>query len=232
MNSESETRNPKVDCRKDAQKAQEKRLTAFPSTLNQRLPGAAKRSEDGSTLSRNWLWLVLILTQLSTLNPQLSLHAQQTNCTPPPSGLVAWWPGDGFALDVVGTNHSTLENGAGYAPGLAGRCFSFDGVEADVLVPHSDSLTPTNGLTMVAWIKSSGSPSYSGIIRKNNSTSTAGYQMGLHNNGTIRTDLGIGTSYITAYNAKPVLNGQWHLVATTYDRTNALVFVDAIPGVA
>ena len=23
-------------------------------------------------------------------------------CDPPPSGLVAWWPGDGNAIDVVG----------------------------------------------------------------------------------------------------------------------------------
>ncbi len=23
----------------------------------------------------------------------------------PPSGLVSWWPGDGNAFDVVGTNH-------------------------------------------------------------------------------------------------------------------------------
>ena len=29
-------------------------------------------------------------------------------CTPAPSGLVGWWPGEGNANDIVGTNNGTL----------------------------------------------------------------------------------------------------------------------------
>ena len=40
-------------------------------------------------------------------------------CFPAPDGLVAWWPGDGNAIDVQGGNDGTLTNGATFG----GRCF-------------------------------------------------------------------------------------------------------------
>ena len=33
-------------------------------------------------------------------------------CATPPAGLVAWWPGEGNANDIVGTNDGTLEGGS------------------------------------------------------------------------------------------------------------------------
>jgi hypothetical protein len=45
-------------------------------------------------------------------------------CFPPPAGMVAWWPGDGNANDVVGGNNGTVQNGATFAPGGGGRAWS------------------------------------------------------------------------------------------------------------
>jgi len=42
----------------------------------------------------------------------------------PSSGMVAWWSGDGNALDLVGTNHGTLMNGTTFAEGMVGQAFS------------------------------------------------------------------------------------------------------------
>ena len=42
--------------------------------------------------------------------------AQQ--CTPPPSGMVAWYTGDGTPNDFFGKNNGTLWNGAGFASGM------------------------------------------------------------------------------------------------------------------
>src|ERR1035438_1059956 len=42
------------------------------------------------------------------------------NCTPPPSGLVGWWTGDGTTMDVLNTNNGTLVGGTTYAPGEVG----------------------------------------------------------------------------------------------------------------
>lgn len=36
-------------------------------------------------------------------------------CTQSPPGLMAWWPGDGNARDVVGPNNGTLLNGTTFA---------------------------------------------------------------------------------------------------------------------
>ena len=52
--------------------------------------------------------LGIALVQLSLVTPQL-LAQSGDSCVPPPPGMVAWWPGDGFALDVVGTNLTLLK---------------------------------------------------------------------------------------------------------------------------
>src|ERR1035438_688907 len=80
------------------------------------------------------------LVQLSTLNPQLCAQ-QATNCTPAPSGLISWWPGNGSAFDVAGTNNGTLLGGATYAAGEVGQAFSFDGVNGAVQIPDSPSIS-------------------------------------------------------------------------------------------
>lgn len=46
-------------------------------------------------------------------------------CTPPPSGLVSWWPGDGDANDFADGNHGTLRNGATFDSGLVGQALRF-----------------------------------------------------------------------------------------------------------
>ena len=77
--------------------------------------------------------------------------AQQT-CTPPPAGLVSWWPGDGNANDIIGSNNGVLLNGATFASGLVGQAFSFDGVDDFVAVPSSTDFD-TQTVTLDAWVR-------------------------------------------------------------------------------
>jgi hypothetical protein len=54
----------------------------------------------------------------------------QPQCVPPPPGLVAWWPGEGNANDILGGSNLTMQNGAAASMrGLVGNAFSFDGVD-------------------------------------------------------------------------------------------------------
>ena len=71
------------------------------------------------------------LFRLSFLLPVALASVNQglAQCVVPPSGLISWWPGDGNAMDIQGSNHGTLQNGATFAPGLTGQAFSFDGVD-------------------------------------------------------------------------------------------------------
>ena len=78
------------------------------------------------------------------------------SCFPPPAGLVGWWPGDGNANDIAGTNHGTLQGGAtAGAIGVAGSAFSFDGTNGYVQIPDAPALKPTN-LTLEGWVLFSG----------------------------------------------------------------------------
>jgi hypothetical protein len=43
--------------------------------------------------------------------------------------MVSWWPADGTANDIQGSNNGTLQNGATFAPGMVGQAFSFDGID-------------------------------------------------------------------------------------------------------
>src|SRR5688572_24633948 len=52
-----------------------------------------------------------------------------TNCFAAPSGLIAWWPGDGTATNLTGMNHGTLREGAAFGLGLVGAAFGLDGID-------------------------------------------------------------------------------------------------------
>jgi hypothetical protein len=72
-------------------------------------------------------------------------------CTSPPSGLVSWWPGDGNAHDIVGTNDGTLLNAVTFAPGKVGQAFSLNGVNQYVNVGSSTTFDVLN-FTIDAWV--------------------------------------------------------------------------------
>jgi hypothetical protein len=82
-------------------------------------------------------------------------------CTPPASGLTAWWPGEGNTFDVISGNVGTLNPGVTYAPGFVDQCFSFNGAAGCVinglpLTNIQNSFTmefwayPTKGIVLVA----------------------------------------------------------------------------------
>lgn len=74
-------------------------------------------------------------------------------CLPPPAGLVGWWPGDGNADDIVGSNGGTLQNGATFAPGKVGQAFSFDGIDDEVFVNSTFPFHTPGDATLDFWLK-------------------------------------------------------------------------------
>jgi len=78
-----------------------------------------------------------------------------TSCAPVPPGLVAWWQGEGNALDQTGINNGTLVQNTNFGAGKVGGGFFGDitnnGGYAEV--PDSPSLTLTKSMTIEGWVK-------------------------------------------------------------------------------
>lgn len=75
------------------------------------------------------------------------------SCLIPPAGMVSWWPGDGSANDIVGTNHGTVNGGTTFVSGQVAQAFSFDGSGDFVNIPDNATLDLTQNITLDAWIK-------------------------------------------------------------------------------
>ncbi len=82
----------------------------------------------------------------------LAFDGMARDCFPAPAGLVGWWPADGNANDIVGTNNGTLTGGAtANATGIVGSAFGFDGTNGFMHIPDSTVFHPTN-LTVETWV--------------------------------------------------------------------------------
>jgi hypothetical protein len=74
-------------------------------------------------------------------------------CIAPPSGMVAWFPGDGVTNDLVTGTNGIASSGVGYAAGMVGEAFHFDGVTGVVNFPQSPSLNVGAALTIEFWMR-------------------------------------------------------------------------------
>ncbi len=72
-------------------------------------------------------------------------------CFPPPSNIVAWWPGDGNAQDIISGNDGVLKNGATFANGKVAQAFSLDGVDDYIEIADSPTFDFAS-FTLEAWI--------------------------------------------------------------------------------
>ena len=80
------------------------------------------------------------------------VFTNQKSCTPRPSGMVSWWPGDGNANDIVGGMGGALNGTATYAPGMVAQAFSFTN-NGYVEVPDNQAHIPQGSFTIDAWVR-------------------------------------------------------------------------------
>lgn len=71
---------------------------------------------------------------------------------PAPPGMIAWWPGDGNANDIFGTNNSVLLGGAtASGGGKVNLAFQFNGGGGYAQATDSPELSPPAGMTIEFW---------------------------------------------------------------------------------
>jgi hypothetical protein len=148
----------------------------------------------------------------------------KSSCDPPPSGIVAWWPGDGAFADIVGTNNGMATGPVVFVAGEVGQAFSFSGT-GTVSVPDSPSFQGlTNAMSFEAWIRVPGwtntlecvfSKGQPWALQRNwDSSSLLFSTTGLDN-----TDL---------QGNIPVDDGNWHHVVAGYDGSQKFLYVDGV----
>ena len=146
----------------------------------------------------------------------------------PPSGLVAWWPANGNALDIVGGNNGTLTNGVTYVPGEVGEAFNLNAGSAMILLANNTSLQLQN-FTVEAWIKR-------GSTTVASSDPTAlygsallfgyghnGYAFGMGLNGDLLLSL---VDVGGVYSSSGVTDTNWHHVAVTTSAGAVVFYID------
>lgn len=152
-------------------------------------------------------------------------------CVESPSGLVSWWPGEGNANDVKGTNQGT-SHGETFIPGEVGSAFSFNGADSYVQVNDSSSLDMTDAITIEAWIKPDAYDPIEGqsvVTKLGGRTAERSYTMFLASDGKLYfgtvNSAGAGGKWIPG----PVIPlNQWAHVAGVKDAgsTSARIYVN------
>lgn len=172
----------------------------------------------------------------------------QASCDPPPSGIVSWWPAEGNANDIIGTNNGTLMNGTGFTNGEVGMAFNLNGVNNFVLV---NLASPTNldigeggGFTIEGWINPASLSSSMMLVQYERVLGGVGSDVGIQfaMNANAASGLLPGclsanlvdtseASHIFGSAANVLTAGVWQHVAVTYDKTSgiAVLYTNGVP---
>ena len=151
-------------------------------------------------------------------------------CTPPPANMVSWWPGDGNANDIQGSNNGALQNGATFGTGKVGQAFSFDGMDDFVDVQPNSNLDLRGALSIDAWVNPSNLSGDRGIVEK-----TVGggvntqYSLYLQGGSVVFRLIKVpGVQHATLVSDSLVPLNAWTHIAATWDGATMKMFVNGV----
>jgi RHS repeat-associated protein len=194
--------------------------TCCPAQTN----GGLKNSESKHSDMKTCLFiLACILFAVAGL-------AQTNPCVSPPANLVAWWPGDGNASDIAGTNNGSFTNGVTFSQGEVAQAFSFDGTNGYVEIPHSATLNLSFGHTVEMWVRVDAyapAGKYSMLISKwVNSAEDKSLTINAAGKVTYYLYNSFGGVPLTSSNSLAL--GTWYHVAATYDGATAKIYINGV----
>src|SRR4051794_10338252 len=159
----------------------------------------------------------------------------QTNCLPPPNGLVGWWSAEGDADDQTEVNHGALLGDITFEAGAAGQAFAFHGGIDGVRIVGSPSLDVGggSGLTIETWIDPQDLQIRSPLVEWNREGSTSsewGTHFWLLKAGDFESFPSLyanlldssGTAHNLSSSSNVLTANAWQHVAVTYDRSTGI----------
>jgi len=82
-----------------------------------------------------------------------------------PAGMIASWPGEGDAKDIVGNHHGVVSGETSFTPAKVGKGFTFKSNDDRLSIPHDPSFDmDAGGFTAEFWMRGS-KDQPSGLIR-------------------------------------------------------------------
>jgi len=146
------------------------------------------------------------------------------------SELIVHYQADGNALDSAGTNDGTLANNAGYAMGISGQAFDFDGINSFVQIIDNTVLDINIPLSITTWVRPESLGSIdgtTGIIWKGDSIgSVTGQSFALlWSNDEVAFRLGETSAFFqTSY--QPLALNKFSHLAATFDGVEMKLFIN------
>jgi Concanavalin A-like lectin/glucanases superfamily/Putative Ig domain/FG-GAP-like repeat/FG-GAP repeat len=162
--------------------------------------------------------------------PSRDTSEDAPGCVAPPANMVAWYPGDGNALDLQGGDSGAVSGSGGmmtFPAGKVAQAFQFNG-GGDLQVVDQPALDVTAAVTLDAWINPTADSSFGVIVGKGNFGSGSDQPYVLHQNGERKISFRVGnSSTFDALNGvtQIPLNAYTH-VAATYDGTTMSIYIN------
>jgi hypothetical protein len=120
-------------------------------------------------------------------------------------------------------NHGELQGGAERAAGVFGQAMEFNGADAFIEIPDSESLDLTTGLTIAMWININSYSSAGGV----GVTKESAYKAGMRDHMKMMIRFSTpGHDWNNVVDGNTVIpTGEWHHVAATYDSATGECFI-------
>ncbi|MBK7393685.1 MAG: VCBS repeat-containing protein [Chloracidobacterium sp.] len=137
------------------------------------------------------------------------------DCTPPPSGMVAWYQAENNANDIAGGYNGTLQNGTTFAAGKVGQAFSLDGTNDNVNIGDVD--LPST-FSIDAWINPDTLSGVKFILSKDDGVARS-YYVYVDASGSLYASVRNTGGQFTQYGTEAgvITTGSWQHIAVTYD---------------
>lgn len=149
---------------------------------------------------------------------------------PAPSGLVAWWPGQEHAWDIVGAHDGFPEHLLTFVDAQVGRGFYLSSANGSVRVPAAPALDVgrADGLSVEAWVRCDDLTSPSPILEWSDQAGPAGTRfalrtaqesdLGANYLEAVLVENGSGTAHRITTAGGAITPTQFNHVVLTYDK--------------
>ena len=158
----------------------------------------------------------------------LATTGRAQNCVAPPTGLIAWWPGNSNFLSFAGAPPLEPHGGVSFAPGESGQAFNLDGSSGYLQWLSPNSLPLGNQpRTLALWFRTP--------QQLSQNTEAALIQYGSEASGSmfglITSVNAPGRLYFFGYNydlagTTALLPNTWYFGAVTFDGTTLRLYVN------